>query len=389
MKKSYFLILFVFLVQNLKAQEILKPGDKAPQINITDYILNIPDDKNLENKYIVLEFWATWCAPCLGAVPHLNALQAKYKSKKNLVFLSLTYENPEKTRKTLERIEFKTVVVSDQTKKTEKNFNVRGIPHTVLIDNKGIIKWIGTPLELTDQLMEDFLNQKAINVSKIDIAKDKEDTNPPLDFQSVLKILKDTSSQFTFILEEAKPNDEKFALDVLFKGKYTDVNNHPKSIISKIIKKPESQIAVPNVEKKYNLIYKNLNDLDLNEHNALLKDTLLKTWNLTERIEQKVVEVYKLKLVDEKKLVVSLNQNEENHSGQNDTHLIFSNAEMETFAKNLGEHYQIIIFNETGFQQNLDFIIKKGTLKELNIELAQYGLQLEQLTKELEFYIYN
>jgi hypothetical protein len=40
---------------------------------------------------------------------------------------------------------FKTIVVSDQKKETETNFNVDGIPHIVLIDNKGVIKWIGKP----------------------------------------------------------------------------------------------------------------------------------------------------------------------------------------------------------------------------------------------------
>jgi hypothetical protein len=53
----------------------------------------------------------------------------------------MTYEKSEKTKRTLEKIPFKTVVVSDQTL-NETNFNVDEIPHTVLIDNKGIIRWI-------------------------------------------------------------------------------------------------------------------------------------------------------------------------------------------------------------------------------------------------------
>ena len=72
MKKLFSLFAILLFTSYLYAQEKLIVGDKAPKINITDYVLNVPKDKNLENKYIILEFWATWCAPCLNAVPHIN-----------------------------------------------------------------------------------------------------------------------------------------------------------------------------------------------------------------------------------------------------------------------------------------------------------------------------
>jgi len=106
MKKIFLIITLILLTKNTYGQTILKVGDKAPKINLTDIILNAPKDKNIQNKFIVLEFWATWCAPCLSAVPHLNKLQDKYKSKKNLLFISLTDEKPEKIKRTLQRIEF-------------------------------------------------------------------------------------------------------------------------------------------------------------------------------------------------------------------------------------------------------------------------------------------
>lgn len=62
---------------------------------ITDWIKNIPEDKNLNNKYIVLEFWATWCEPSIAAVPHLNQLQDEFKQN-DLYFNSITDESIEK-----------------------------------------------------------------------------------------------------------------------------------------------------------------------------------------------------------------------------------------------------------------------------------------------------
>ena len=398
MKKNNFVVLLIFLYGNLYSQDTLKIGDKAPKIIITDYILNTPKDKNIENKYIILEFWATWCAPCLGSVPHLNELQNKFKHRKDLYFLSLTYEKPEKTKRTLEKVEFKTIVVSDQTKKTEEKFNVQGIPHTVLIDNKGIIQWIGTPNELNSSMIENLLNGKIILNDKIELKTEKkeeieaEKKESENNTEVALGFLKDKNTQYIFSLIYANKNDYSMAMNSLALGKYIDLNNNLKSIISKIIKKPESQIIITDelLEKKYNLLYKNSNKMDINVHIKDLKNNLLNSLNLTENIETKKVEVYNLKVKNVNKLNISIKENDDaNHNSDNDTHFVFSNSKIETLIKEIGDYQQIIIFNETELNDNLDFIIKKGNIKELTNDLAAYGLILEKVSKEIEFYNYK
>ena len=47
------------------SQSELKNNQIAPEIKITNWLKNAPADKTLANKFIVLEFWATWCKPCL------------------------------------------------------------------------------------------------------------------------------------------------------------------------------------------------------------------------------------------------------------------------------------------------------------------------------------
>lgn len=209
MKKINVLFLLIFLFGNVYSQDTLKVGDKAPKINITDYILNIPKDKNIGGKFIVLEFWATWCAPCLSAVPHLNELHDNFKNRKDLLFLSMTYEKPEKTKRTLEKIPFKTVVVSDQTKLNEANFNVDEIPHTVLIDNKGIIRWIGIPTELNSSVIENFLNGTNISKGNLILPTEKkqekvtEVQEPSNSIDITLELLKDSKAYYVFSLINA------------------------------------------------------------------------------------------------------------------------------------------------------------------------------------------
>jgi uncharacterized protein (TIGR03435 family) len=380
------------------SQDTLKIGDKAPKINITDYILNIPKDKNIEGKFIVLEFWATWCAPCLSAVPHLNELHDNFKNRKDLLFLSMTYEKPEKTKRTLEKIPFKTVVVSDQTKLNEANFNVDEIPHTVLIDNKGVIRWIGIPTELNSSIIENFLNGTNISKENLNLATEKkqekvtEEQEPANSIDITLELLKDNKAYYVFSVINAAENEDVMAFEALWKGKYIDLNNNLKSMISRIIKKPEYQIIIPNelVENKYNIFYKNSNKIEINEHIKLLKNNLLTSLNLTEKVEIKKVEVYNLKVENAEKLNFSPNQEEkQRHNGSNTTHFIFSNSNIETLIRDVGNYHKIIIFNETEQDKNLDFIIRKGNLTELINDLKEYGLRLEKVSKEIEFYSYQ
>tara|TARA_R110001583_G_C5399134_1_gene385556 strand:- start:55 stop:570 length:516 start_codon:yes stop_codon:yes gene_type:complete len=164
------LIILTFLTTNIYAQKPIKAqkkmiGNKIENIEFTDYIENIPNSIEFNDKFKVLEFWATWCKPCLEAVPHLNELKTEFNNETNLVFLSITYETPEKAQTILEKINFETIVVSDQTKKIHNDLKIENngmmiLPRTVLIDDSNKIVWYGTPTELNSELILKFLRKE-------------------------------------------------------------------------------------------------------------------------------------------------------------------------------------------------------------------------------------
>ena len=73
------------------AKELLKPGASAP-----DFTIGTPDGKSVrlsdfKGKYVVLDFWATWCPDCRADVPHLKEIHKAYASDK-VAFLSVSFD---------------------------------------------------------------------------------------------------------------------------------------------------------------------------------------------------------------------------------------------------------------------------------------------------------
>lgn len=135
-------------------------------IEVSNYLLNEPADKDFGSKFKVLEFWATWCRPCLKAVPHLNKLQNKFRDR-NLVFLSVTYEPGKKAAAAFDKVRFETIVVTDTTRAIHRKLRIdmngmMPLPRTVLIDNENKIVWYGSPEKLNAKLLERFLKKEAI-----------------------------------------------------------------------------------------------------------------------------------------------------------------------------------------------------------------------------------
>src|SRR5699024_4217588 len=109
-------------------------------------------------KYVVLDFWATWCAPCLASVPHMNKLQKKFQNKANLQFISISNEKPQRIKEILQEFDFNSYVVTDTTRTTQSAFKITVLPTTILLDNQGLVQWRGQPEELTVQILTRFLN---------------------------------------------------------------------------------------------------------------------------------------------------------------------------------------------------------------------------------------
>jgi thiol-disulfide isomerase/thioredoxin len=125
----------------------------SPTIVGEKWLTDAPD---MRGKFVLLDFWATWCAPCRRSIPELNALAKKFKDR--LVVVGLTDETEETVRKMTEpRIEY--AVAIDTQHRSLSEVGVTAIPHALLVDPKGIVRFQGHPSYLDEEKLRNIIQQ--------------------------------------------------------------------------------------------------------------------------------------------------------------------------------------------------------------------------------------
>lgn len=122
--------------------------------------------KNLKafepGKVYVLEFWATWCGPCISAFPHLNELARQF-TPRGVEFYSITAEAPDVVTDFIKKRELATNVLCDTTRKTVDAYGITVIPRTAIIDQKGVLRAITAPEEVTAESLQKLLDNKPVS----------------------------------------------------------------------------------------------------------------------------------------------------------------------------------------------------------------------------------
>jgi thiol-disulfide isomerase/thioredoxin len=153
----------------LLAAAVLNVGEPAPPLTV-EQLLQAPEGtaakwQALKGKTVVLEFWATWCAPCVEQIPHWNALAEKFKSRP-IQFIAIGYEDPELIAVFLKQRPMAGWIALDPAAATFKAYGVESVPHTVLVDAKGAVRGITSLQQLTEADLEALLGGRELRLAK-------------------------------------------------------------------------------------------------------------------------------------------------------------------------------------------------------------------------------
>ena len=123
-------------LNNIAINEIPKPISSLIFEDFAGKEINL---KDFQGKLVVINFWATWCAPCKKEMPSLDKLYQNSKFK-NLEILAVNMEQPDqlKTKKFFSDLNIKNLnVFFDSNLNFVKEFKLRGVPTTILVNKKG------------------------------------------------------------------------------------------------------------------------------------------------------------------------------------------------------------------------------------------------------------
>jgi len=146
---NFFILIFCFSIfssisqtnedvplNNIALNETPKP---VSAVIFEDFSGNKINLKDYQGKLVIINFWATWCAPCKKEMPSLDALYQN-DSFKNLKIFAVNMEQPNqsKTKKFFSDIKIKNLeIFFDSNLNFVKKFKLRGVPTTILINKKG------------------------------------------------------------------------------------------------------------------------------------------------------------------------------------------------------------------------------------------------------------
>lgn len=129
-------------------QSALAPGVRAPEINLEDLQGNRFSLEQFRGRWVLLNFWASWCAPCIEELPSLEILNTELNSSGISVVSVAVEDDPKMLKEVVERTRITFPVLLDLPGAVKASYGLFGLPETFLIDPYGKLAMINDPQSL-------------------------------------------------------------------------------------------------------------------------------------------------------------------------------------------------------------------------------------------------
>ena len=119
------------------AEQLALIGKPAPDFKLPGADGKMVKLSDLKGHVVLLDFWATWCGPCVESLPHLDEIYDELKDKGLKAYAVNLREAPDGVKSFVEQSKLKIPVLFDKDGAVAKLYAVNGIPQTVVIDKSG------------------------------------------------------------------------------------------------------------------------------------------------------------------------------------------------------------------------------------------------------------
>lgn len=126
-------------------------NQKAPKLIVEKWLSDKP---NTKGKFVLIDFWATWCGPCKRAIPELNQFRKEFEN--DLIVIGISDEEQQIVQ-SLRAPEIEYYSAIDTERRMYNWLEVKGIPHCILIDPNGMVRWEGYPILTGFELTSDVI----------------------------------------------------------------------------------------------------------------------------------------------------------------------------------------------------------------------------------------
>jgi uncharacterized protein (TIGR03435 family) len=150
------------------AQEIpLRIGERVPTLHFP-VVFQSGQAIPRQGHPLLIEYWATWCGPCIADIPHLNELANAFE-KQGIDFLMLTNQTPAEVVPFLQNHPMTGMVAADPGFSTNRLLLAPGLPVTLLIDADGRLAAITRPDRVTPQVLQALLKADPLPLASLDL----------------------------------------------------------------------------------------------------------------------------------------------------------------------------------------------------------------------------
>jgi len=140
-------------------------GKPMPRLELSDWIGKEIKPEDMKGKIVVVDYWATWCGPCIASIPHNNEVYKKYNAKGVELVGACGGGGEEKMpdRATANKIEYPIAKVS---KPSTEAWQVQWWPTYAVVDRNGIVRALGIKPDYVEKVVDALVEEQGDKVKK-------------------------------------------------------------------------------------------------------------------------------------------------------------------------------------------------------------------------------